>query len=223
MDDPGIEARKASLPVAVQVITREIAEQLGTNGVTGVRITEVYPNTTAAAAGLKVGDLILEIDGDKIPASQPGDEEIFTNLIRDHRVGDHPEFTILRDGQPLKLAVELMRSPRVDREMKKFQDHNFEFAVRDLSFFDRVNDKLPEDTQGALVTEVKDGGWAALGELQANDIIQFVNDTPVNDAAGLEAKMKALTQQKSKFVVLRVLRGIHTRYLELEPNWENGK
>jgi len=221
VDDPGVEARKAWLPVAVQVVTREMAEQLGTNGVTGVRITQVYPNTTAA--GLKVGDLILEIDGDKIPASQLGDEEVFTNLIRQRRVGDKPEFALVRAGQPLKLAVELMRSPQVEREMKKYQDHNFEFAARDLSFFDRVRDELPEDTQGALVTEVKDGGWAALGELQANDIIQFVDGGAVADAAVLETKMKALTQQKAKIVVLRVQRGIHTRYLELEPNWENVK
>ena len=46
-DDPGLEARKAWLPVAVQVITREMAEQLGTNGVTGVRLTQVYPHSTA--------------------------------------------------------------------------------------------------------------------------------------------------------------------------------
>ncbi|MEI6084755.1 MAG: trypsin-like peptidase domain-containing protein [Verrucomicrobiota bacterium] len=223
VDDPGVEARKAWLPVAVQVITREMAEQLGTNGVTGVRIIQVYPNTTAATAGLKVGDLILEIDGDKIPASQLGDEEVFTNLIRQRRVGDKPEFAIVRAGQPLKLTVELARSPKADREMKKYQDHNFEFAARDLSFFDRVHDELPEDTQGALVTEVKDGGWAALGELQADDIIQFANGTAVNDAAALGAQMKAFAQQKTKFVVLRILRGIHTRYLELEPNWENGK
>ena len=35
--------------------------------------------------------------------------------------------------------------------------------------------------------------------------------------------MKAVRDQKTKFVVLRVLRGIHTRYLELQPNWDAGK
>ena len=43
------------------------------------------------------------------------------------------------------------------------------------------------------------------------------------DVAGLEKKMKTLDQAKAKFVVLRVLRGIHTRYLELQPNWDAGK
>ena len=98
-EDPGLEARKAWLPVALQVITREMAEQLGTNGVTGVRLTQVYPHSTAAAAGLQAGDLLLAIDGEKIAASQPGDEEVFTNRIRQYRVGDKPEFTLLRAGQ----------------------------------------------------------------------------------------------------------------------------
>jgi len=205
------------------VITREMAEQLGTNGVTGVRLTQVYPHSTTTAAGLQAGDLVLAIDGEKIAASQPGDEEVFTNRIRQYRVGDKPEFTLMRAGKLLKLPVELVRSPKLDREMKKYQNLNFEFAARDLSFFDRVHDDLPENMPGALVTEVKDGGWAALGDLQVNDIIQFVNDAPVADVAGLQAQMKAVSDQKTKFVVLRVLRGIHTRYLELQSNWDTVK
>ena len=222
-DDPGLEARKAWLPVAVQVITREMTEQFGTNGVTGVRITQVYPHSTAAAAGLQSGDWVLAIAGEPIAASQPGDEEVFTSRIRQNRVGDQPVFTVMRAGQRLQIPVELVRSPKLDREMKKYQDLNFEFASRDLSFFDRVHDDLPENTPGALITEVKDGGWAALGDLQVNDIVQFVNDAPVTDVAGLQAQMKAVSDQKTKFIVLRVLRGIHTRYLELQSNWENGK
>jgi serine protease Do len=223
LEDPGLEARKAWLPVALQVITREIAEQLGSNTLTGVRITQVYPHSTAAAAGLNVGDLIVGLDGERIPASQPGDEEVFTSRIRQYRVGDKAELRILRNGQPLTFAVELARAPKLDREMKKFQDANFEFTVRDLSFFDRVEDDLPEDLPGALVAEVKDGGWAALGELFANDIIQAVNQKTVTDVAALEAMMKAIAQQKPKFVVLRVIRGVHIHYLELEPNWDNRK
>ncbi|MCG3150185.1 MAG: hypothetical protein PCFJNLEI_03665 [Verrucomicrobiae bacterium] len=220
VDDPSAEARKAWLPVAVQVITRELADQLGVPGLTGVRLTQVYPNTKA---DLQVGDLISEMDGEKIPATQPGDEEIFTNLIRQRRVGDRPEFTVHRAGKTLKLTAELIRAPKVEREMHRFQDLNFEFTARDLSFFDRVRDQLPEDTPGALVTEVKDGGWAALGQLQANDIIQTVAGQPIADAAALETAMQALPAQKPKYVVVGVRRGIRTRYLELEATWENGK
>ena len=117
----------------------------------------------------------------------------------------------------------LFRSPRLDREMKKYQNHDFEFSARDLSFFDLVHDELPEETTGARITEIKNGGWAALGDLHVNDIVQFINDVPVTDVAGLQAQLKVVSERKAKFVVLRVLRGIHTRYLELQPNWDSGK
>lgn len=226
VEDPGLEARKAWLPVAVQVITREMAERAGTNDVTGVRITQVYTNfnpTSDAAAGLRVGDWIVAIDGENIPASQPGDEEVFTSRIRQFRIGAKPELTVLRDGQPMKIAAELVRSPKLEREMKRFQDLNFEFSGRDLSFFDRVREQLPEDASGALVTEVKDGGWAALGGLQVNDIIQSVDGEIIPDVTALETKMKTIAQQKPKFVVLGVRRGIHARWLELQPNWETAQ
>jgi len=218
--DPGLEARRAWLPVAVQVVTREMAEQLGTNDITGVRVTQVYRDSTAETAGMKVGDIILTVDGENILASQPGDEEVFSNLIRQYRVGDKPEFALLRNGQILRLAVELVRSPKLEREMKKFQEYSFEFSARDLSFFDRVHDDLPPDLPGALVTEVKDGGWAALGDLHVNDIIQAINYESVADVQALEQQMKTIAQQKPKYVVLSVLRGIHTRYIELEPAWD---
>jgi serine protease Do len=220
VEDPGLEARKAWLPVAVQVITREMAERAGTHDLTGVRITQVYTNSTAETAGLRTGDWIVAIDGEPIPASQPGDEEVFTSRLRQYRIGAKPEFTVLRDAQPLKISAELVRAPKLEREMKRFQDLNFEFSARDLSFFDRVREQLPQDTTGTLVTEVKDGGWAALGGLQVNDIIRSVNGETVADVTALETQMKTIAQQKPKFVVLGVLRGIHARWLELQPNWE---
>lgn len=219
LGDPSIEARKAWLPVVVQVITRELAGQIGTPGLTGVRITKTYPG---APAGLQVGDLISEMDGEKIPASQPGDEEVFTNLIRQRRVGDRPEFTVHRAGRTFKLAAELVPAPKVEREMRRVEDVHFEFTARDLSFFDRAREQLPEGVRGALVSEVKDGGWAALGQLQVNDIIQSVAGKPIADAVALETVMRSLAEQRADYVVVVVRRGIRTRYLELEPAWRDG-
>ena len=217
--DPGLETSKAWLPVAVQAITREMAAQLHTNGVRGVRITQVYSNSTAAAAGLLVGDLILAIDGDRIPVSMPGDEETFTSMIRQYPIGAQPVFTIVRDGQALTQAVELARSPRTEREMKRFKEVNFEFTARDVSFFDKESEGWPEIMPGAVVVEVTRGGWAALGELEVNDLIQMVDGEPVADVAVLEDKMKQHAAARPRYVVLKVLRGVHTRYLQLETSW----
>lgn len=219
LEDPGAEARKAWLPVAVQAITREMAQQFGSNTLTGVRITQVYPQSTAEQAGLRVGDLLIRLDGEPIPVSQPGDEETFANLIRQYRVGSTPELLVWRNGQPVTARVELVRSPPLEREMRRYQNNEFEFTARDLSFFDRVRDRLAADQSGALVIEVKDGGWAALGGLRSGDIVLAVNSAPVADVLALEKLLKAATVTRPRFLELRVQRGIHTRYLEIEPNW----
>ena len=104
--------------------------------------------------------------------------------------------------------------------MKKYRDDDFEFTARDMTFIDKVREEWPQERPGALVTEVKDGGWAALGRLNTGDIIVAVGDEPVTDVLSLKELMKRVAAEKRKTVVLRVERGIHTLYLELEPKWD---
>ena len=65
LEDPGLEARKAWVPVSVQVLTRELADKLGLGEATGVRVTQVL-GSAASRRGLKVGDVITAVDGDPI-------------------------------------------------------------------------------------------------------------------------------------------------------------
>jgi len=219
LEEPGIEARKASLAASVQAITRDMAQQLGHKDISGVRVTEVYPNSTAAAAGLQVGDLIVSLDGEKIPVSQPGDEEVFVQMIRQYRIGTKAEFGILRDKEKITLRIELSAAPKPEREMRRYHDAHFEFTARDLTFYDRLSAERPEGQPGVIVTEVANGGWAAVGDLRGGDIIVAVNNEPVADVAALERILKRLAQEQPKQVVLRIQRGIHFRFLELEPDW----
>jgi len=218
-EDPGMEAAKAWLPVAVQVITREMAAQLRTNAISGVRVTQVYSNSTAATAGLRVGDLLLAVDGEKIPVSVPGDEEVFSSMIRRYRIGTVAEFAVLRDGAGLKVPVELIRSPKLEREMKRIQDTSFEFAARDLSFFDREREGWTDDMAGAVVIGVTQGGWAALGELAVGDLIQTMDGEPIADVTALASRLKQSEESKPRYIVLKVLRGVHTLYLQLQTSW----
>ena len=220
IEDPGLEAQKAWLPVTAQAITRDLAEQLGNPGLSGVRVTQVYTNSSAEKAGLKVGDLLLALDGEPIEASQPGDEEVLNAMVRQYKIGTTATLTVLRGAEKLSLPVELVRSPKLEREMKKYRDDDFEFTARDMTFFDKVREEWPEGRPGALVSEVKDGGWAALGRLNTGDIIVAVDDDPVTDVLSLKEMMKRVAEEKRKTVVLRVERGIHTMYLELEPKWD---
>ena len=223
IEDPGLEAQKAWLPVATQAITRELAEQLGSPGLNGVRITQVYANSTAEKAGLKVGDLILALDGDTITASQPGEEEILNTMVRQYKIGTTATLAVQRGAEKINVLVELVRSPKLEREMKKYRDEDFEFTARDTTFFDKEQEEWSQEQPGALVTEVKEGGWAAIGRLATSDLITAVDGDPVTDIASLKEKMKHVAAAKPKTIVLRIIRGIHTMFLELEPNWDGRK
>jgi serine protease Do len=220
LDDPGREVRKAWLPVETQVLTRDIVKELGKPDLTGFRITQVFRGTTADKAGLRVGDFIIEVDGEEMTASAPEDYEQLTEWIREYRIGDMAEVVVLRDGERLTIPVELTSTQKLSREMSKYRDDNFEFTVRDITFFDKAREKWDDDQQGVIVENVQSAGWAALGSLQESDLIQEVNGSPVANVEDLEEKMKAVGKERPKAVVFQILRGIYTMYLELEPKWE---
>ena len=74
--------------------------------------------------------------------------------------------------------------------------------------------------RGALVEEVKAGSWAELGSLYSGDLILEVDGAPINNVEALHRKMDEIAARKTRLVVMKVLRGIHTSYLEMEPDWK---
>jgi serine protease Do len=221
LKDPGLEVTKAWLPVDTHVISREIAKQLGQPSLKGFYITRVYPGTTAEKAGLKPGDFITAVDGGKLSASDSEYEDELSSLIRQYDIGKTVELTVLRDKAELKLPVELARSPRLQREMRKYRSDDFEFTAREVSFFDAVEEQWSSDQRGALVENVKAGSWAELGTLSDGDLILEVDARPVDNVDALRHELERIAASKEKVVVMKVLRGIHTCYLEIEPNWKN--
>jgi serine protease Do len=219
LKDPGIEVRKAWLPISTQVLTRDIAEAMGISGRTGVRILQVYPNSTASKAGLKVGDLIVAVDGDSIQASQPEDTEVLPEMIRQYKIGATTKLTVLRAGKELTIPIELAKSPRLAREMKRYKNDLFDFTVRDIAFQDRIDEQWSEEQSGAYVDSVVDGGWASLGDLQMTDLIIALNDKPVTNVETFEKMMKEVEAKKPKSVILTVRRGIHDVFVEICPTW----
>lgn len=218
---PGKEVTKAWLPVNTQVITREIAKQLNKPDLKGFRITQVYPGTVAETAGLKVGDLIYAVDGEPLEAANtPDDDEELSVLIRQYKIGTSAEFSILRDGNEMKIALELPAAPQVEREMKEYADVQFEFTARDITFLDKVKEKWSLDKKGVLVTKVESGGWASVGGMNVDDLIISVDGVLTPDIPALEARMKEVAQKRPGSVVFFVERGIHRAFVEIEPKWD---
>lgn len=71
-------------------------------GRAGSVITSITPGTSAATAGLQIGDVVVAVDGDPI-----GDFIDLAAVIRNYAAGDTVSLTVLRDGSELDVDVEL--------------------------------------------------------------------------------------------------------------------
>jgi len=214
--DQGLDVRKAWLPIYTQVITREIARMMDRPDITGVRVTKLMDEDYAGKTDILVGDLIIGLDGEKIPAAFPEDSEIFSSMIRQYRIGSKVNLNLLRDKEEITLSATLPRSPRLAREMKKYRDEEYEFTVRNLSFMVKVERRWEPEQTGIIVEEVEPGSWAALGELAVNDLILEINKKTVTDVEQFREIMMHLKNEKPRAIVLHILRGIYHEYLELE-------
>jgi serine protease Do len=199
-------------------VTRDLAQKLGLEGQSGVRVTRVLREGTAA--GLQVGDIITAIDGTAIQASQPSDSDLFATMIRQYRIGSTVELSIRRGAEDRKVSVTLDASPRLPREMKKYEDREFEFRVRDMAAADRTATGLPEGQPGVLVEAVREGGWAALGHLADGDVILTIDGDAIADVAAVQQKMERVAREKPAAVVMKVRRGIRTFFVELQTGWK---
>jgi serine protease Do len=214
-DLPPAEARKAWVPITVQVLTPPLAERLGLTGKTGVRVTQVYE----PALPLRVGDVILAIDGQIVRASAATDEEVFAAAIRRAAIGSTVSLTVFRDGKEIAVPVTLSAAPPLAREMKRYEDEDFGFRARDLADADRRDPRLDRDTTGVLVDSVANGSWASLGRLSAGDVILAIDGRSVANVDDLAARLKEIRSGRPSSVVVYVRRGVKSLFLDLQPAW----
>ncbi len=216
-----MQAWKPWFGVATQVLTRDLSEALGKSGTRGVRVVQIFPDTPAEKAGVLAGDILLKMDGQIIQAMREEDAEVFGNMIREYKIGAEVVFSVLRHGEAMELTAKLERRPIPANELDEYEDRDFEFKVRELSFGDRVNLRLEKQAQGLMVENVEAAGWAALAGLRQGDVILEVDGEPINAIKAFRKCMENIAEDRSERVVFFVKRGIHTLYVEFEPNWEN--
>lgn len=214
------QSRKAWLGVETQVLSPDLASALDLKGKRGVRITQVHGDTRAAEAGLQVGDVVLKLDGMVVNARRPEDGDVFDGLIRQYDADSEVEFDIVRNGKRETITAALEQQPVSTSELEEYEDKDFEFTVRELSFKDQLAQRVEKGDQGVLVSQVESSGWAALAGLSAGDVIKRIEDKNIVSLEAFRQAIDEIKQAKPRQVVLFVQRGVHTRFKEIEPNWE---
>jgi len=216
-----LEAWKPWLGISTQVLTKELSHALGLPSSTrGIRVAQVFPDTPAQDGGLQAGDLLFRVDGQIITASRPEDAEVFSNMIKQYKTDASISLSGLREGKPLDLNISLTKRPPPSNELPKLKDETFEFSLREISFADRVNARLSDNHAGIIVDNVEPAGWAALSGLRQGDFLLEIEKQPIKSIEEYKEMIeKQITAQKEK-IIFFVRRGIHTMYLEVQPDWD---
>lgn len=212
-------ARKPWSSLATQVLTSDLARAMGMTGRRGIRVTEIFKGQAADKAGVKVGDIIMALNGKNIEASLPRDRGVFESRIRRLPLGGTATLKIVRAGKPLEVNMVLEAPPAGEENAKRLTDDDFEFSARELTYADRVKMRIPEDLHGVLLRKVETGGWASLGGLRGEDFVVSIDGRPTPTIAELKAVFDQIRKDKPRRVVFFVRRGIHTLFCEIEPDY----
>jgi S1-C subfamily serine protease len=164
---------------------------------------------------LRVGDVVVAIDGAEVPARRPEDTVVLARQIRQYRNNSQAVFTLWRDGQKMDVPVMLEQQPIPAAELPRLPDLQLEFTAREIAFDDRVKLQLPVSAKGAMVETAAPAGWAALGGLRADDVIERAGEMPVASVDDLaKAREQAVASGKAWWVLLVRRRG-QTLFVEI--------
>ncbi len=159
------------LGVTIQDVDENIAKGLGLKKAEGVLVGTVMEKSPAKAGGLKTGDVILEMNGEKIR-----DTVELRNTIAGTPPGTTVLLTIWRDGSIKKLSVKLDEIPDqpVAAEQQEM-DENLGFSAAPLSSELAARYGLKADAGQVVVTDVNPGSNAYRAGLRKGDVIKAVN------------------------------------------------
>jgi len=220
-NDPLPELPKSWVGVEVQPFTGSLAKESGLPSA-GYRIARIYPGSPLGAAGAKVGDLLVNLDGQPLKPSNDVSSEEFDQRVHDLDVSAKARFGALRDGKAQTFAVTVSPSPTETSGLRTLAVGRLRAQLRELGFYDRVALKLPSDRKGVFIDGVESGGAAGLAHLRRGDVITRLGERDVRDPTELsQALEQALAARSDGLVPLQVIRGNQTRILYLERYWLN--
>jgi serine protease Do len=207
---------RGEIGARAQTITPILARGLGLDRDWGVILSDVYPLGKASEAGLRVGDIILTLDGKVMENGR----QFRVNLYR-HAVGETVDLEILRGTQKLTFRVPISDSPNDPNrfaDMVRPEDNLIqELGILVIELDRRVMLLLPglRTRQGVVVAarSVETPMIEALG-LLPGDVIFSVNQTPIESIANLRDTAEEL--QPGDTVVFQIERSMQLMYVPVE-------
>ncbi len=203
------------LGILPREIDNNLAEALGLSKPEGVLVESVEPGSPAEEGGLKVGDVIVDFDGQKVTDAQQ-----FRFLVADAGPGKKVSIGILRDGSSKTLYCKLgdrskflgvASSSGQEKQESTWLGLSVSTFTREMAA-SRGVDFVP----GVIIDDVEPNSAADNGGLFQGDIILEINRQPVQTKSDFLKIARSLTDRK-KSILFLIRRGETTTFKAVKP------
>jgi len=194
------KVERGVLGVYLQPLTPALATQFNLkSGEGGALVAQVMKGSAAAKAGIKQGDVITEVNGEKVR-----NRAMLASYIAIQRVGTELKLQVYRDGKPMIIHAKIGKKPASESGAGGGSAHNRKIGAT----FGNIGKDSPlyGQVHGVVVNKVNPDGAAANASpigLQPGDVIVAVDHRPVRDLSEFNQAMSAY---RGKTVLLTVQR-----------------
>lgn len=187
--------------LAGQPVTSDMLGSLGLTRARGALINRVHPQGPAAKAGVRVGDVILSLNGHDIQ-----DPEALKFRLATIPMGSAVNMMLSRGGKSFKVTINAEVAPEVPpRQLTEIKDGSplsgGAFANLSPALADEMG--MADDMTGVVVVDVAQGSPAARMGLRRGDIILVLNGADIAAVAQLKEALGASTKIRRWQVQLR--------------------
>jgi len=172
--------------IGISDVTPENSKFFQVNSAEGAVVSQVQSNSPGAKAGLKVGDVITELNGQKVTDASQLQME-----VSQKRPGTTINLEIMRDGKKVSLPVTLEEMGSRDKEGTESAENaqgkpRWGLGLADLTPDLRDQVQAPGDLHGAVVERVQPGSAADNAGIRPGDVIVGVNRHDVQSAGDVK-------------------------------------
>jgi serine protease Do len=206
------------LGVAIQDLTPALAKEFKVPETGGALVGDVTEKSAAGDAGIKSGDVIIELNGKAV-----SDARNLRLIVGQMAPGTKVSVKVLRQGAEKTYDVVLKAMPSEDQaSLGGKPDQNAEesdalngVTVGDITPGIRQELNLPPRLQGAVITELDPATPAYEAGLREGDVVVEINHQPVKDS---ETAVEISKHIKSKQILLRVFSRGGVRYIVVDES-----
>jgi serine protease Do len=214
------------LGIQMRELTPELSDGRDLDIRHGVVVEAVLDDTPAQRAGMKVGDIITEFNGEPIAT----DRELQFK-VADAPVGSRAEVKVYREGTYETLSVELEEFPEENvlaaAAGRSDSEDREEWLGIEAASLDSPDARVRElrdtfdirEASGVLVIGVERGSPADRARLRPGDVIVEIVDSTINDMEDYVAAVERY-RERSKNIAILIRRGDLTSYVTVDPRAE---